>query len=310
MKTKIEREVERLCELDLTRGYSPGQVQRYRKEARRLAAFLAKRGKDDLREATEDDVIDYLNWLEEDQGLRRTTVTNIFFILRRLFGFLQRGAVLLENPTSNLARKRYPRRMRDWLSEDEVARLLEVPNAATVLGLRDRAAMEVLYSCGLRQGELRALDVDDLDLGEGLVTVKVSKSGVFRRVPLGRVARHWLGRYLDEARPRLLARRELDTPASPAVFLNRSGDRIDAHPLPLALARYAREAGIKKKVTPHVIRHTVAIHLLKYGAATRHIQALLGHKHLISTQVYTRVLPQDLKRVHQRCHPAERRRKK
>jgi site-specific recombinase XerD len=302
----VEEAIERLVELERSRERSADYVRRYKQAVRSLQGFL---GGKDLRGVTEEDVVAFLHHLEES-GYCKTTVNNLFFQLRRVYRHLVQEGLVLNDPTLFLERRNVPSRMRDWLSEEEAKLLLEQPPAATVLGLRDRAILEVLYATGVRMGELRALELDDLDLGEGLVTVKASKNGCFRRVPLGKVAGEWVARYLKEARPRLAARRDLGEMPPVAVFLNQTGHRMAKSAIEGVVHHWAGKTGIAKAVTPHVLRHSFAIHLLKNGVSTRHIQEMLGHKHLSSTQIYTRVLPQDLKRVHRRCHPSERSRRR
>lgn len=296
----VERALERFVAIERARGRSEGYLRRFPPLVRDLLGFLRGRGKDDLREAAAQDLVAYLRRLEERQ--KPASVTNVFFQLRRLFAFLAREGLLLRDPMAGLHRKRGERRLRDWLSEAEALTLLRAPDTTRPRGLRDRALLEVLYSCGLRVGELVRLDLDDLDLGERLVTVRESKSGCFRRVPIGTKAAAWVAKYLGEARPKL---RESKRPTL-AVFLGVAGKRMARSAVETMVAQAGRKARIEKAVTPHVLRHSFAVHLLKNGASTRHIQAMLGHRHLGSTQVYTRMLPADLKRIHRRSHPAEK----
>ena len=298
--TKIERAVERFCALQVARGLKPEYVQRYRNDVASLVGFLERRGKDDLREATREDLVEYLRWL--DRRYARTTVRLRLWRLRRILFFLQGDGLLLRNPAADLIRKPSPSRMRDWLTVEEVARLLEAPDATKDLGVRARAALELLYSSGLRLSELLRLELDDLDLAEGFVTVKESKAGRGRRVPVGRTAVKWLARYLREVRPRLLA----GAHRTAVAFVSASGRRLAKAVLGYHLRRYAAAAKIEKTVTPHVLRHSFAIHLLQNGASTRHIQAMLGHRSLEATQIYARVFPADLVRAHRRSHPSER----
>lgn len=299
--TKIERAVERFCALQVARGLKPEYVKRYRNDLASLVGFLERRGKEDLREAAREDLVEYLRWL--DRRYARTTVRLRLWRLRRVLFFLQGGGLLLRNPAADLVRKSSPSRMRNWLTVEQVGRVLEAPDTSNDLAARNRAALELLYSSGLRLSELLRLELDDLDLGEGFVTVKESKAGRGRRVPVGRIAVRWLARYLREVRPRLLAGAPRRTPV---VFLSERGARLAKGVLGYHLRRYAAAARIEKNVTPHVLRHSFAIHLLQNGASTRHIQAMLGHRSLEATQIYARVFPADLVRAHRRSHPSER----
>ena len=304
----IEREVERFCAILIARGRGRAHVRRYRNDLADLVAFLHRHGKDDLREATEGDVAAFLVAL--DGRYARSTVNLKAFRLRKLLNYLQRSRVLLRNPASDLQRKHAPSRVRDWLSEDEIALLLESVathdalrhSSGQALGLRDRALLELYYSSGLRLDEARSLELDDLDLADGLVTVAESKSGRGRRVPMGTHAIHWLRRYLKEGRPQLTVK----TRRTLAVFLSQQGSKMGKETIAGRIRHYVAQAGIEKHVTAHVFRHSFAVHLLKHGASTRHIQEMLGHRSLQATQIYLRLLPADLKEAHRRSHPTAR----
>ena len=228
-------------------------------------------------------------------------------VVRSFFRYLVKSDVLLYDPSAGLE---LPKRKgilpRSILSKQEVARLLAAPDATTPLGLRDRAMIEVLYSTGIRNAELRALQVYDLDLERGLLRVNEGKNAKDRVVPLGEVACTWLREYLGEARPRLLAGHR-DAGGEPTVFLSKNGKRLVPLGVLYPLKKHARKAGIERVVTPHTLRHTFATHLLAGHADIRHIQAMLGHASVATTQIYTRVEVTDLKAVHRRCHPRERR---
>jgi integrase/recombinase XerD len=298
--TRLEREVERFCALQVSRGSKPDYVERYRRDVASFVAFLGGLGKQDLREATPEDLVAFL--LALDRRLARSTVNLRFWRLRKLLDFLVRARVLLRNPAAKLSRKHAPSRHRDWLGEDEVERLLEAIDAGDELALRDRALLELFYSSGLRLDEARRLELDDLDLAEGFVTVRDSKNRRDRRVPVGETAIGWLQRYLREARPRLLERR----PPTAIVFLSRRATLLGKETIRARVLGHAARAGLRKHVTPHGLRHSFAVHLLRHGASTRHIQEMLGHRSLESTKLYTRLLPADLKLAHRRAHPRGR----
>jgi integrase/recombinase XerD len=185
----------------------------------------------------------------------------------------------------------------------EVERMLAVPDVETPLGLRNRAILELLYSSGLRSSEARNLTLYDVNTGQGEALVREGKGGKDRVVPVGEVAAKYIELYVKEARPKILKGYE----DSGYLFLGGRGGKMGATTLNETIVkRYVREAGIKKPVTTHGMRHTCATHLLKGRANIRHIQALLGHRSLESTQIYTRVEVGDLKRELRRCHPRER----
>jgi integrase/recombinase XerD len=184
---------------------------------------------------------------------------------------------------------------------DDVIRLIGAPTGATPTDLRDRAILETLYGAGLRISELVSLDVDDLDLEEGSVRV-MGKGSKERLVPIGRYAREALGGYLAAGRPALASRS-----SRAALFLNHRGGRLTRHGCATILAKLVRRAGIKKRVTPHTLRHSFATHLLEGGADVRVVQELLGHSSVATTQIYTLVTEQHLREVYFTAHPRARR---
>jgi len=239
----------------------------------------------------------------QDRALSISTQAARLSAVRSFFRFLVKEDVLLYDPAAGLV---LPKRKgilpRSVLTRKEMERLLAAPDTTTPLGLRDRAMLEVLYSTGIRNAELRALTVYDLDLDQGLLRVNEGKNAKDRVVPLGEVACRWLREYLDEARPKLLRRA-----GEPTVFLSKSGRKLWPLGVLYPLRKYAQACGLERNVTAHTLRHTFATHLLAGRADIRHIQLMLGHASVATTQIYTRVEVTDLKAVHRRCHPREKR---
>lgn len=184
----------------------------------------------------------------------------------------------------------------------EIARILQVPDIRTLLGVRDRAVLEVLYSTGIRNAELRVLRTFDVDLTEGTLGVFQGKGRKDRVVPLGRQARRWVEEYLTRVRPVWVGRTSTST-----LFLSNEGNPLDFSNLNKMVRKAARAARVTKRVTVHTFRHACATHMLQNGADIRYIQKLLGHRSLLSTAVYTHLEIRDLKRVHRRCHPRAKR---
>jgi integrase/recombinase XerD len=220
-------------------------------------------------------------------------------VLRSFFAWLTARRVLLFNPAEGLELgDRSDPLPKAILTEAEVRSLLSAPGTDT-LGLRDRAILETLYSTGLRRAELCALDLYDLDPAGEIVRVRAGKGGRDRYVPIGSWALLVVHRYVRESRPELIAR-----PKEPALFLAAiTRRRLSVKTLNLLVRKHAASAGIEKRVTPHVLRHTCATHLLQGGADLRHVQAILGHASIATTQIYTRVAVEDLAAVHRRHHP-------
>jgi integrase/recombinase XerD len=223
-------------------------------------------------------------------------------VLKSLYGFLLRRCFLLQNPTGLLEYPKVETRLpRSILSKEEVRRILEAPDTRSPLGLRDRAILETFYATGIRAGELANLKLDDVDTEDRLLRVVLGNGKKDRNVPLTRAAASALEEYLLRGRPRLRGAR-----TSPLLFLAQRGGRIGNDALNDLVRVWAERAGVEKHVTCHTFRHSVATHLLKGGADIRHIQKLLGHSSLATTERYTRVEISDLKEVIRRAHPRGR----
>lgn len=217
--------------------------------------------------------------------------------LRSFFKYWIREGAMSSNPAKDVATPKVPKRLPKFLTVDEVNVLLNGPAEGDVLSLRDKAMMEVMYAAGLRVSELVGLDIDNVNLAEGVVKV-LGKGRKERVVPIGSKAQTSLGNYL--------ARREdilnKDRPVK-AIFLNRQGDRITPRSVERMVQKYLRSSGIQKEVTPHVLRHSFATHMLNSGADLRGIQELLGHSSLSTTQKYTHVSVDKLMDVYEKSHP-------
>ncbi len=222
--------------------------------------------------------------------------------LRSFFHHLAGEGKLLSNPAASLQLpKQHGSLPQPLLTPKETIRLLESIDITTTLGLRDRAMVEVLYATGIRNAELRALCLADFDPAGEILTVVAGKGGKDRVVPLGPVAAAIVGDYIAQGRPKLAT-----DPTVANLFLTKNGRPLDTLAVINAVRRHLKRAGINKPIRPHRLRHACATHMLKGGADIRHIQKLLGHASLQTTQIYTRVEISDLKAVHRRFHPRER----
>jgi integrase/recombinase XerC len=231
-------------------------------------------------------------------GRSRSTVARKLASIRSLFRYLVREEVMEDNPAADLRTPRREKRLPAVLDELQMRTVLELPDTSTFLGLRDRAILEILYSTGMRAGELAGANVEDVDLIGEVVRVR-GKRKKERLAPLGSYAVRAVQEYLDARRlhPRaaLFDRR--------ALLLNRFGQRLSDRSLRRTLAKYFRQAGLSLNVTPHTVRHSFATHLLDHGADLRSVQELLGHASLQSTQIYTHVSAERLKKVYDKAHP-------
>ncbi len=312
-RRRFETMVSRFLEHTQTLGWSPRTLESYRSHLGFFLAFLDDESDaENLTDVTPELLHTYQTWLysatdKKGQGLAISTQAARLSAVRSFFRWLVKTEALLYDPAAGI---RLPKRKgilpRKVLTKSEVKRLLDAPDVSTPLGLRDRAMLEVLYSTGIRNAELRALRIYDLDLEKELLRINQGKNAKDRVVPLGAFAVLWLREYLSDARPTLLARRKSPEGLT-TVFVSKNGCPL----LPLGviypIRKYAEQAGIERRVTPHTFRHTFATHLLAGRADIRYIQAMLGHASVATTQIYTRVEVADLKAVHRRCHPRERR---
>lgn len=236
----------------------------------------------------------YLAWLST-QGYARSTVARRLAALRSWCRFLCIRGVLDRNPADGLRGPRQEKRLPHFLPQNDVEKLVHAP-MATALGTRDRGILETLYSAGLRVSELVGLNIDDLDLDEGLLTVR-GKGKRERLALLGQPARKALKNWLDE-RAAILGDR-----AEPAIFLNRFGRRITTRSVARLLEKYLAQTGVDRRTSPHTFRHSFATHLMDAGADIRSVQELLGHRSLGTTQIYTHVTTTRLTDAYQNAHP-------
>lgn len=286
--------------------YVPKSVQGYLTLVRQHLAWLRERGVA-IAEVTSQDLLAYqgeLLGLRKRDGKAYSTAHQMrqVTVLKSLYGFLHRRGFLLTNPAGSLEYPHVEERLpRSVLSREEARRLVTAPGSERPLELRDRAILETLYATGIRAGELASLKTDDVDTEERLLRVVLGKGRKDRNVPLTHAAAEAIEAYLVQARPRIQGARR-----APLLFLALRGGRMHDDTLNAVIGAWAKKAGIEKHVTCHTLRHTAATHLLKGGADIRHIQKLLGHASLQTTERYTRVEVSDLKEVLRRAHPRGR----
>ena len=233
----------------------------------------------------------------------KSTAARRMASLRSFFRFAQRQGWCSENPAASVRNPKIGRRLPTFLSTDEINRLLAAPDITRWQGIRNRAILEVVYSSGIRVGELVGLDLDDLVLDEGMVLVR-GKGMKERYAFLGHHAVDALTAWLDE-RPLILKRHHDKAEGNP-VFLGSTGKRISARSVERMVEKYIKETGLNRKISPHTLRHSFATHLLNAGADIRSIQELLGHKNLVTTQIYTHVSLEAMRKAYERAHPRSR----
>ncbi len=233
----------------------------------------------------------------------KSTAARRMASLRSFFRFAQRQGWCAENPALSVRNPKIGRRLPLFLTGDEINRLLAAPDTTRWQGLRNRAILEVIYSSGIRVGELVGLDLDDLILDEGMIRVR-GKGMKERYAFLGHYATEALSAWLNE-RSAILDRHSDKVKGNP-VFLGSTGTRITARSVERMVEKYIKETGLNRKVTPHTLRHSFATHLLNAGADIRSIQELLGHKNLVTTQIYTHVSLEAMRKAYDRAHPRSR----
>ena len=285
-----------LRHVEVERRMAANTLEAYRRDLARLAAFAA--GRDRHLEALDRGDLEAFVRETMASGLSPTSTARLVACVRGFYRFLRMIGDVAQNPADDLHAPRTLTSLPHSLAFDEIEALLGAPDTSTARGLRDRALIEVLYATGLRVSELVGLRTADLRLNEGVIrcTGKGSKQ---RIVPIGDTATRWLERYLADARPVLAKRRD-----TPWVFVNaRGGARLSRLGFWKLLKGYGRRAGVRGRLSPHVLRHSFATHLLERGADLRAIQAMLGHADLSTTQIYTHVLEARLRQVYDRFHP-------
>ncbi|HTZ32223.1 MAG TPA: site-specific tyrosine recombinase XerD [Methylomirabilota bacterium] len=287
-----------LTHVRVEKGLSNNTVSAYRRDLVKFDAFAKKR-KLTLETVRRDDLVDFLASLFH-QKLESRTVARHLVTLRNFFRFAQIQELIAEDPSLNLESPKIRRSLPGYLRLDEVEKLLAQPDEKTEIGLRDRAMLEVLYSSGLRVSELIGLRVMDLDRAVGCVRC-IGKGDKERIVPVGKKATALVEKYLREARPKLLGKGAAAN--SPALFLNRRGGAFSRVGVWKILSAYGRKAGLRVALTPHMLRHSFATHLLERGADLRSVQLMLGHSDISTTQIYTHVVEERLKQIYKAHHP-------
>ncbi len=287
-----------LQHMEAVKGASAHTVKAYAEDLSQFVGFAATQGVTDIHTVDPALLRSFLAHLQS-LGLARASRARKTATLRSFFSYLAKQSFLTRSPAIGLRSIKTERRLPKYLRSDEIESLLAAPNAGTPLGLRDRALLETLYASGMRAGELVTLGVADVDYDEGVIRV-IGKGNKERMTLLGRQAVFALDRYIRKGRPALVLRADKD---GGALFVNRYGERLSDRGVRKLFDRYCGMASTHLKITPHVLRHTFATHLLSNGADLRLIQELLGHASVATTQMYTHVSTERLQEVYDQAHP-------
>ena len=282
--------------MKVERNASDNTQEAYNRDLQRFVVWLKKQKVHKPAEVTQRHVSDYLVALDK-QGLGLRSIARARSSIRSFFQFLVNDGQLESDPATLVSAPRFPSPLPKVLSQEEVEALLEAPEEHTRLGLRDLAMIELMYSTGLRVSELVKLHSHQLDRKRGLLMVR-GKGDKDRIVPVGDRAIATIQRYLQRSRPRLLKDPNVTT-----LFLARHGKGMSRQAFWMRLTDYAKRIGIRIRVSPHVLRHSFATHLLEHGADLRSLQAMLGHSDISTTQIYTHVSQVRLQALHAKFHP-------
>ncbi|MDD4963351.1 MAG: site-specific tyrosine recombinase XerD [Gallionella sp.] len=293
----IDALLDTFCDsLWLEDGLARSTLEGYRSDLLKFADWLEAQQHKALLDTTHGDIQAYLSFLVQQQVRASSSGRNLSS-LKRLFRYLLRENQIAVDPTLQIAMPKLPRNLPKTLTEHDVERLLNAPDVQSSLGLRDRTMLEVLYATGLRVSELVNLSTRQVSIAQGVVQV-MGKGNKERLVPLGEEALDWLKRYAEQGRGVLLAGRISD-----ALFVTARGEAMTRQMFWYLIKKHARHGGITQTLSPHTLRHAFATHLLNHGADLRVVQLLLGHTDIATTQIYTHVARERLKKLHQTHHP-------
>lgn len=292
-----EQIIDYLHYLTIERGLSQNTRKSYERDLEQYLTFLTEQHIKDWQAVDRVLILSFLQQLQQS-GKSSATIIRMVSSLRRFHQFLRQERFTDHDPMQHIDSPKKQQKLPDTLSLSEVERLIETPDTKEVLGIRDRAILEVMYATGLRVSELIGLQLKDLHLSMGLLQT-TGKGDKERIVPLGDLAIQWIETYLEEARP-FLTRKH---PEESHLFVNNHGKQLSRQGIWKNLKALMRKAGITKNVTPHTLRHSFATHLLENGADLRTVQELLGHADISTTQIYTHITKKRMTEVYKQHFP-------
>lgn len=283
------------------RGYAPGTIRLYRIYVNQFMGFLKRERMRSLRKVDVRILDGYQDYLfGRERNLKRASQRNNLHGLNSFFKWMRRQKLIKDNPIQEMEFPKKPSPLpRGILTEKEVSRILDSVDQSTKIGMRDKAVLELLYATGMRSGEIVNLKISDLKLEYGMAHIANAKNRRDRVIPMGKTAVRTLRKYLRTARNQFLDKGKL-----PWLFTNYRGEKMwGGRVATMIVQKYAKKTGLCQNVTAYTLRHSMGTHLVRKGAPLRYIQELLGHKYIVSTQIYTRLVPEDLRRFHRKYHP-------
>jgi tyrosine recombinase XerD len=280
----------------IERGVAKNTLEAYGRDLQRFILFLQEKGITELNEVMPEVIIEYLVRIK-DEGLSANSMNRSLAALRGLYKYLVQEKQVSQTPLANIELAKVWMRLPDTISSEEMALILAQPGLETAAALRDSAMLELLYATGIRVSELIGLTMNSINWQVGFLRT-MGKGSKERIVPIGKAAYDCTRLYVDKARPQLMRGKSTDV-----LFLNRFGGKFTRQGLWKTVVRYAKKAGLQKKVHPHTFRHSFASHLLEGGADLRTVQVMLGHADISTTQIYTHITRDRLKEIHQKYHP-------
>ncbi|MFH1791672.1 MAG: site-specific tyrosine recombinase XerD [Candidatus Omnitrophota bacterium] len=278
------------------RGLSRNTIISYGNDLRQFADYLESRGKKDIAAVRRRDITDFM-LSRKDSGISSNSISRSLVAIKVFYRFLVRERLLKDDVAGVLDSPRLVRSLPECLNMPEVDKLLAAPDTRDARGLRDKAALELLYATGMRVSEISGLPLSGVNLDIGFIKCS-GKGGKERVVPLGKTASLYIKRYLEKSRPGLAGDK-----SDSHLFLSRLGKRISRQTFWKMIKKYTRQAGIKRAIKPHTLRHSFATHLLEKGADLRSVQEMLGHADISTTQLYTHINKSRLKGIHKKYHP-------
>ncbi len=285
-----------LTMLRVEQNVSPRTFEAYQRDLNQYLAFIVEKGVDTLGQISHMHIREYIRTLN-DRDLASSSIARIFSSIRSYHKFLSAEGIIKKNPTLVITSPKAPKKLPDVLSEIEIAAITKAVDESSQFAKRDKAIIEMLYSCGLRVSELCGLKISNLFLDDDMIRI-IGKGSKERLLPIGGTGKRYLNDYLTYTRPGFLK-----NTGSSSVFLSRNGKPLTRAMVNILLTKWVRASGITKTVSPHTLRHSFATHLLEGGADLRFVQALLGHSDISTTQIYTHLDKHYLKEVYKTHHP-------